>query len=164
MHLSSDSIYSSWNVWCNVGQSHMITCGHMFAIIAVQSWRRQNGEDWVWLAIARCAYFTLVKSVLTLPYRDLGHRINLTYLCKLLRAYCHTWLPATLHQEANVRQLFSPTLRQGIDVHGMCTCQALCEEILSRGSQTCDHCKGQSLVVTYSYANLSISTMEESSE
>ena len=97
-------------------------------------------------------------------YRGLSHRIISTYLCELSLAYCSILLPARPHHEATVRHLYSVTLHLRINALGMCAWYPSMKRYMSKCSQSCDHHKGQLLVVTYSYHTLTISTTEKNSK
>jgi len=93
------------------------------------SWSRRNGEDQVQKAIAICMYSTLVKSVFVLESLPQNH---LNLLCVSL-----SYSVARLHQEANVRQLFSVSLCPRIHAHCVCTCQPCMKRSMSRGWVLC---------------------------
>jgi len=116
-------------------------CDHVFVIL--EDWWQQNRKEWVQQAIATCTCVFHVGPYRT--YRDLCHKIVSTYFCKLPGDYCHTQL---LHQEAVVRTaIFS--------------CFASENRSMSGGSQSCAHCKGQSLRAIYSYYTVLVSSTEK---
>ena len=114
-------------------------------------WWGSSVESHCWMYI-----FHISQVCVCSAYRGLSHRIMSTYLCELSLVYCSTLLPARPHHEATVRHLYSVTLHLRINALGMCTWYPSMKRSMSKCSQSCEHHKGQLLVVTYSYHTLTI--------
>ena len=139
------------NAWCNFGQSCVIA-RFVIGVLLSEVWDDATVRIECNKPLPKCTYFKLVKSVFAqhTPYN------HSACFCKLPWGCCCSQLPARPHHWAIVRHLYSVGLHPRIDVLDVSTSNPCVKRsTMSIGSQSCDHCKGQSLVVTLSYCTLS---------
>jgi len=129
------------NAWCNFGQSCVIA-RFVIGVLLSEVWDDATVRIKCNKPLPKCTYFKLVKSVFAqhTPYN------HSACFCKLPWGCCRSQLPARPHHWAIVRHLYSVGLHPRIDVLGVCTCKPCVKRSMSIGSQSCDHCKGQSLI------------------
>jgi len=162
LHSFNPILYEWWKnacilVWHWSSEMHdVISNSHVCACFVIGMLLSEVGDDATVRIkcskpLPKCTYFKLVKSVFA-QHTPFNHS---ACFCKLPWGCCGSQLPARPYHWAIIRHLYSVGLHPRIDVLDVCTCKPCVKRSMSIGSQSCDHCKGQSLVVTLSYCTLS---------